>query len=357
MQKKRSTAAMLVCLSILILLFSACTQKQEPSATLAVKNLTWAVGTPLPLPSDFVSELPQDCTVRFASEYTYSNLGSYTVQLILTDADGRESTHFAGFTLVLDEEPPQIHGVNDLSVTLNGGLSYRSGITVTDNCDGKVTLEVDSSLVDTTKEGAYPVTYTATDAAGKKTVKQVTVYVYREEVTEAMLYAEVDRLIDSEISKNASKERMARDVFEYVYYHVDYVSDSDKSDWVRAAYDGIRTGRGDCFTYFALSKAFFNRLGIQTMDIQRTEGIVEERHYWNYVNIGSAEAPEWYHFDACRIKDITGWGCLVTDAQLAVFNSYRTDENGVSEYFYAYNASAYPKSAEIVISPSGRFDP
>lgn len=357
MQKKLCFAAILVCLSLSLLFLPACSEKQEQPPALAVKGLTWAVGTPLPSPSDFVVSLPQDCTVRFAKEYTYSNLGCYTVELIMTDANGKESRHFADFTLILDEEPPKIHGVNDLSVILNDGVSYRTGVTVTDNCDGKVTLEIDSSKVDTTAEGAYPVIYTATDAAGKKTVAEATVYVYKDKVTEEMLYREIDRLIATEISKDASKEQLSRDIFAYVYYHVDYDSDSDKSDWVRAAYDGIRTGRGDCFTYFALSKAFFNRLGIQSMDIQRTEGIVEERHYWNFVNIGSEAEPEWYHFDACQIKDITNWGCLVTDAQLAIFNRYKTDANGVSEYFYTYDATAYPKSSTTVISPSGRFDP
>ena len=125
---------------------------------------------------------------------------------------------------------------------------------------------------------------------------------------------------------------------------------------MRAAYDGLRTGQGDCFSYFALSKAIFARLGIETMDIKRTEGISIQSHYWNYVNIGTADAAKWYHFDACPIKgEHPRFGFLLTDEQVNDYTASRTmEEDGktVSNFFYAYDAARYPKSATEIINPN-----
>lgn len=341
----------LTVLALLISCFASC-QEEEP-IEVQWKNLTWGVGAPLPEASDFVQALPQGYSVSFAEEYTFTALGDYTLRLILTDDKGRKTEHEVRFTLVVDNEPPQIIGARDLSVYLNSGVSYRSGVSLSDNCDGTVSLTVDSSAVDTSKEGNYPVIYTAADAAGNVTTVTVTVYVYKEQVTEQMLWEKIDALIVSEIPQNGTKEQQVRAVYNYVYYTIAYDDYSDKSDWVRAAYEGLRTGTGDCFTYFALSKAFFVRLGIENKDIQRTEGIVTERHYWNLVNIGTSSSPRWYHFDACRLRgESPPFGCLLTDAQIHAFSLQKTDANGVSDYFYAYNASLYPASDKTVITPT-----
>lgn len=322
-----------------------------PDAPVELKNLTWAVGAPLPEASAFVLSMPEGATVAYAKDYSYPQLGAYTVELIVTDQKGKQTKHTATLTLVVDNEPPTIIGAKDISVYLGDGVSYRSGISLADNCDGTVRLEVDSNAVNTAVEGCYDVTYTATDAAGNVTQKTVKVYVYAEKVTEEMLWREIDHLIEENIPKSHTNEQKARAVYSYVYYHVAYTDSSDKSDWIRAAYEGIRTGQGDCFTYFALSKAFFVRLGIETKDIQRTEGIVTERHYWSMVNIGSEQSPRWYHFDACRIRGVAApFGCLLTDAQIDAFSRQKVDADGVSNYFYAYDRASYPKTDVTVIT-------
>ena len=87
------------------------------------------------------------------------------------------------------------------------------------------------------------------------------------------------------------------------------------------------------------------------MDVRRTEGIVDERHYWNLVNIGGqGEAARWYHFDATPLQGGTHSGCLLTDGQVAYYNATRTNEDGVSGYFYAYDPSGYPVSDSRVIN-------
>lgn len=316
------------------------------------QSLTWGVGAPLPLASDFAVSLPEGVTVAYAEEYHFSKTGMYQLEVIATDAKGRELRQTVNFNLVIDNEKPAIDGVKDLVSYVGEGISYRGGVSVRDNCGGRVSLEVDSSAVNTQKAGEYPVTYRATDAAGNVNVITVIAYVYDVRVTEADLYALLDPVIAQNIPSGVSKERQVRAIYEYVYYHVDYTSTSDKSDWVRAAYDGLRTGTGDCYTYFALSKAFFTRLGIENMDIQRTQGLVDERHYWNYVNIGSSESPRWYHYDATQLRGVQHSGCLLTTKQVMAFHKMRVDENGVGQYFYAYDASLYPMSSADIITPT-----
>ena len=338
---------------LLVVALTACEEAPKEGVNLPWRSLTWAVGAPLPEPRDFLQTLPEGYSVRFAEEYAFSVLGDHTVTLIATAPDGTECRQVLHLSLVVDEQAPVITGTKDISAVIGEGVSYRSGVTVTDNCDNPVTLTVDQSAVQMDTEGSYPVTYTATDGAGNTAEAVVTVYIYHEAVTTDVLWEVIDRIIAEKIPTSGTRELQARAVYEYVYYNVAYSDSSDKNDWVRAAYEGLRTGQGDCFTYFALSKAFFERLGIESMDIQRTEGIVTERHYWNLVNIGSKEAPRWYHFDACRIRgELPSLGCLMTDRQLENFNAYKTDASGVSNYFYAFDHNAYPATDATVITPT-----
>ncbi len=349
--------AFLCAIAVLCVCFAACRGGGSDPEPIELKNLTWGAGAVLPEAADFAVSLPTGAKIEYAEQPDIQSLGAHTLRLIVTRENGETSEHAVTLTLIKDEEPPVLSGVGDLVAYIGEGISYRNGVTVRDNCDGEVTLDVDSAGVNTAEEGSYPVRYTATDASGNETVVEIHVWVYREQVTEAMLFAEIDSLIDQYAPRTGTPEAQARALYDYVYYHIAYDDTSDKSDWVRAAYEGIRNGKGDCFTYFALSKAFFVRLGIENMDIQRTQGIVTERHYWNLVNIGTEGAPRWYHFDACRILgENASLGCLMTDAQLRAFSAVRTDADGVSNYFYAYNASAYPKTEEGIITQTA-YDP
>ena len=99
------------------------------------------------------------------------------------------------------------------------------------------------------------------------------------------------------------------------------------------------------------------RLGIDTMDVKRTEGIVVERHYWNLVNIGTQEAPRWYHFDACRLSGVQHSGCLLTDQQLHSYTARRVDADGVGNYFYAFDTTAFPATDTRIITDTPTLEP
>ncbi len=345
--KKRIICVLLVA-CMLGLFLASCTS--DSFETVQVRELTWAVGTPLPTAECFVTDLPAGYSVRFAQQYTFASPADYDLMLVISNEKGKEKEQAVKLHLIIDDQPPVLTGVGDISAYLGEGIVYRSGVGYTDNCHNGVELEIDTSSVNTKQEGVYPVHYIAVDEAGNKTQQTVQLYLYERKISLEELNALLEPIVASYIPTAGSFELQARSVYQYVYNNISYSATSDKSDWIRAAYEGLRRGNGDCYTYFALSKAFFQYLGIENMDITRTPGIVLERHYWNLVNIGTREEPRWYHFDACRLQGGTITTCLLTDRQVAAYTAERAYENGVKGYFYAYDADSFPKSSERVIT-------
>lgn len=337
---------LLLILAMLLPCLVACGDKDE----IEFQDLTWAVGAPLPEAEDFVVNLPEGAEASFAKDYEFPEVGDYTLTVIVKPKKGGKIKKKVKFSLIVDKVAPTFTEVNDVQAYIGDGIAYRAGVTVTDNCGGDIQITVDDSKVDKLCEGEYPIVYTAIDAAGNRATAKATLYLYDERVTEADLYAALDPIIAKYIPTSGSKQQQAKEVYNYVYNHISYTATSDKNDWVRAAYNGLKKGEGDCYTYFALSKAFFTRLGIENMDIQRTKGLIDERHYWNLVNIGTQSAPQWYHFDATPLLGATHSGCLLTDAQVQNYTKQRVDDSGAKNYFYAYDTSAYPKSATAVIT-------
>ena len=346
MRVLKKTVLCILALIVFVLPLSACTE--DHTEDIRFRSLTWAVSTPLPQAEDFLVEpLPEGYSIAYAEHYSFTELKQYTLTLLVTSPRGKTTTHDVTFDLVLDEQAPVVTGLRDHLVYLNGGgISYFAGVSTADNCDGAVTLELDNTGVNLKKVGVYPVYYIATDAAGNRAVYRMTVSVAEREITEEMLWAEIDPIIDSMITDGMSLKDQVWEIYDYVYDHIGYSSTTDNSSWVRAAYEGITTGYGDCYTYFALSKAFFERLGIENVDVQRSATVVakvDERHFWSLVNIGTDSEPRWYHFDACHIKDNPKpWGYLMTDAQLAAYSNQKVSKNGVRNYFYAFDRVAYP---------------
>ena len=343
--------AMLLAASLFLL--PSCREPEPPE--LKTKNLTWPVSVPLPSAEKFVDAIPEGYTISLVEKYSVSSLGTYSIPLMLTDEKGREFTYSASLTIVNDTTPPTVSGVRDLIAYIGRGVSYFSGVSATDDCDAGVTLDVDTSAVNLKKPGMYDVIYRATDAAGNVNEVMCKISVYEEEITETMLYDLIDPILDDIFWDGITTVQKLRAIYDYVYDNTAYVSTSDKSGWVRAAYNGLLNRNGDCFTYFALSKAMMERAGIQNMDIQRSPEIaamVNERHYWSLVNIGTEANPQWYHFDACHMSGTPKpWGFLMTDEQLLQFSDQRENADGISGYFYVYDNAAYPPTSTQIFTP------
>ena len=264
-----------------------------------------------------------------------------------------------------DVTAPQLLGVRDLTVALNGTVSYRDGVSAVDDVDGPVTVEIDAASVDLTAAGEYQVIYSAQDAAGNRAEQTVTVTVVetatvdqgKDEQTEdetpggsagggvplsEVTQEDVDRLCDQILGRitnsGMSQREKARAIFNYVNGHVKYVGSSDKSSWIIGAYVGFTWGRGDCYNYFACSKALLTRAGISNVDLQRVGG--NSRHYWQLVNTGDG----WYHFDACpHPNGYPLYAFMITETQARAYTEQVKDAR---LNYYVYDYSACPVTVE-----------
>ncbi|HHU71775.1 MAG TPA: DUF5011 domain-containing protein, partial [Clostridiales bacterium] len=247
----------------------------------------------------FVTDIVDKTLVHasFLETPDFARLGEHQVKIILED-EGHNITELdAVLTISKDEEAPRISGVKDRTIFIGETLSYRNGISVTDNKDDEVELQIDSSSVNLKKEGIYKVIYTAEDSSGNKAEKVANITVEALLVSSETLNKLSDGVLDNIINDNMTLKEKAKKIYTWTKANVGYTGNSDKSDWMAEAYRGFKNGVGDCFTYFAVSKALLDRAQIPNIDLTRLGGTT--RHYWSLINCGEG----WYHFDSCPNKD------------------------------------------------------
>ena len=281
-------------------------------------------------------------TVSYASEPDFSRGGTQTVTIVLTDAGGNETKLTAELTLVEDFEPPVINGVEDQTVTVGGTIAYKKGITVTDNIDTEVTLEVDSSQVNLQEPGVYTVTYTATDSAGNTATAtaQITVEEKKAAPTgqEAELAELAAQVLDSITNSSMTKKEIALAIYEWCNTRITYTNSSDKSDWVAEAVNGLRIRAGDCFTYFSVAKALLTQTDIPNIDVLKSD-TSHSSHFWSLVDVGEG----WYHFDTTPRKGEGDYFFLVTDEQLETYS--RSHSNS-----HIFDHSLYPATPTQIVT-------
>ena len=240
-----------------------------------------------------------------------------------------------------DTTPPQIMGVNPLSIFLGGTVAYRSGVLVTDDTDPAPQLHVDSFQVNLSAPGTYPLTYTATDSAGNTTTVETTVTVSEASETyvdEAVIRETADQLLSEIVTDDMTMEQKVNAIYDYIESHCYYIADFDKTDYMQAAYLMMTENRGDCFGFYAISRLFFERLGLENLSVTRLKNEVRTTsHYWNMVSLDGGET--WYHFDSTPHLTYPTRTCLVTDADLEAFNELMPN-------YYYFDHSSFPKTPE-----------
>lgn len=161
-------------------------------------------------------------------------------------------------------------------------------------------------------------------------------FTFPAEEEKSELHHTVDQVADTILAQITTNEmsqyEKAAAIYNYIRDNMTYVSYSDKGDWVKAAFEGFRKKRGDCFTYYAMSLELLGRAGIPTIEVNRTDG----HHWWNMVNCGDG----WYHFDTTPRTTHTIF-FMWTDAQLDEYSASR-----ISADFpigtHAFDHSKYP---------------
>ena len=249
-------------------------------------------------PEDFivsVEDLSGISSIAFKEEPDFSSEGEQLVTIVAADSYGNQTEQQAKLTLVADKEAPVFTEAEDFIVWLGDTVAYKSKVKVTDNCPGDVTIKVDASAVDLKTEGSYPVIYTATDLAGNSAEKTLTVTVKVYRADEEELNNKIDAIFAKIFKEGMTNRERCQAIYDYIRSHVSYISNSDKGDYIKAAMEGLNKGKGDCYVYFALSKAMLTRAGFPNLDIERIR-VGDSMHFWNLVDIGDGHG--WYHFDA-----------------------------------------------------------
>ena len=284
-------------------------------------------------------------TAEYVMAPDLSVAGDQEVVIRLTDGGGNYTDLEATLTIVKDVTAPVIDGVQDQEIVEGDTISYRNGVTVTDDYDPAPTLEIDNSGVDLTKAGEYIVTYRATDFSGNTsdvtaiiTVKPLVIGIENIDEMRRLAADAVDECIyegQTELTKLYS-------MYWWIKNNMKYSGTSDKNSWINEAIRGFKERNGDCFTYFAMLKAMMESEGYETIDVQRIEGY-ETRHFWSLVKFHD----NWYHIDSCprSVEHMKYWYCFLrTDDELAWL-----DEQ-LGEPYYDFDRSLYPATPTVKLN-------
>ncbi len=251
-----------------------------------------------------------------------------------------------------DDEAPEIYGPFGGVVVGYVGDSpwYKQYVKVEDNIDEAPTLQIDSSEVNKDMVGRYNVYYRAKDASGNVSAVYTLIYEvkgieYSEKTLMETIASEAKK---AGITESMSKRAQVEAIYSYVQKKVDWedgtsgigesnIPNIDRSkwqtDWVEEAVRSLESGCGDCYSYYSLSKAFFEYFGIENEGIKRSERSSQEgTHFWQVVKIEEG----WYYYDATPLAGtftLTGDNnaCLITQAKL---DSHQTrDPDDINDFY------------------------
>lgn len=277
-----------------------------------------------PLPAEFVKDIVDvtEVIVSYKELPDMTVAGTQQVTLLLTDTSENVTELTAKLTVVLDTQAPVITGVKAITIYLGDAVSYRSGVSVSDDMDPNPTLAVDSSAVNLDAVGKYPVIYSAVDASGNEVQIETTIDVREKKANYAALetiYSEADKLISQIITDNMTKEEQVKTIYNWARTSCSYANHSDKSDYLQGAYVMLTQRSGDCFNYYAVTKLLLDRLGIDNIDVRKVKNFdTDSDHFWSLVSLDGGQT--WYHFDSTPRVGPGDDFCLVTDAFLDAYS-------------------------------------
>ena len=329
--------AVLVFISVLYYFNISASQsyKDTTAPVASMKDVTLWCGECVKI-EDFVEKVDDESqvTYNFVRIPETSEPGVFDVYIHFVDENQNACLQKSVLTVVKDDEAPVLSGLSDKTVYVSETISYRTDVTVSDNRDKELSFSVDSSSVDLTKAGVYEAIYTATDSSGNTTVEKIKVTVKKKPagyVSEAEVYELADKVIKKIIKEDMTQREKCRKIFNWVKSHVYYFSEvQDSKTWTQAAKIGFKTGKGDCYNFFAVTKALLDRAGVENMDMES----MRHKHYWNFVKVEEG----WYHLDTTPRSDHPDL-FLRTDAWIDAYS--KTHYN-----CFAYSKEGKPASAK-----------
>ena len=275
----------------------------------------------------FAAEDLSSVTMDWVTEPDWTIPGEQTVRVRAADLYGNTAEAEDVITLTADTEPPVLYGVVNRTAYVGEPIVYLAEVYAEDAIDGRVKVTVESE-VQPDQAGKYQVVYTAEDASGNRSREECRFTLVASTVSGEEVHELAAAVLSEIITDDMVMAEKLKAVFEYVRNHVHYVGDSDKSDWRKEAARGFKSGRGDCFTFYAVTRALLDELDVDYMSLTRLGG--KTRHYWVIVNIGTG----WYHFDPTLAPRHKHKCFMWTNQQCQV-----------KPYFWRYDHTPYPEIA------------
>ncbi|MDU2683256.1 MAG: glycosyl hydrolase family 18 protein [Clostridium sp.] len=129
--------------------------------------------------------------------------GSYNLTYSVVDSKGLKATTIVTITVsekTSTNTAPVINGVTNKEIKIGSAFNPLTGITASDNEDGDLTNKiVVSGTVDTTKAGAYNLTYSVTDSKGLVTTAKATITVVNDTTPEIPTYSPTKAYVAGDI--------------------------------------------------------------------------------------------------------------------------------------------------------------
>lgn len=314
-----------------------------------MKNQTIYIGESISYKEEVTVTDNRDEHIEIEIDHSGVNLeeaGEYQVFYRAVDSAGNKASTTATITILADTEPPSIKGVKNQTIFIGNNLSYKRGVTVTDNRDKQVALTIDNSEVNLKQKGQYPVIYRAVDLAGNIASTTATITV-KEKPQKKLDPEELNNIADK-VLRNIIKDGMSDvektwAIYKWVTNHISYTGYSDKSDWKKGALRGLKKATGDCYNYYATSRILLTRSGFEHQTVIREGGTRTTRHYWNLIKVNGS----WYHFDTTpTINPYTGF--LRTDNELR-------ERSKVLKDYYSFDETKHPSTPEEPLDERSKY--
>ena len=283
-------------------------------------------------PEHFILSAKDETDLTYSIKEELKNeegTAEYTV--IVTDEGGNRVSEICHLTLEIDDEPPTAEISGDIEVYEGNSVSYLNNISVSDNCLSDLKIEVNSDEVNTDVPGTYPITYTVTDVGGNAVSVSCNVIVKERSYSMDEINQRADEILAEILTPEMTDYEKSWEIFDYVRKHVMFQDKSDKFSYVKACYEGVIEGHGDCYVYACTCQTLLTRAGIKNMMIERIP--TRTTHFWNLVDYGEG----WYHMDTTpRVPDhptVFMW----TEAEIQAYSAehYRC---------YNYDHEQYPET-------------
>lgn len=146
--------------------------------TFDIKEKTYLLGSEFDV-QDLVKNVKDDTQTKvyFKEDYDFSQAGDIKIVIVVEDEAQNKTEKETIVHIVEDKEKPTLTGVKDITVIQNGQVDYLKGIKAKDNFDSNPEITVESSSVQLSKPGTYPITYIVKDQSGNKKTYQAQVTV------------------------------------------------------------------------------------------------------------------------------------------------------------------------------------